>query len=132
MSMRCDTDPGVRRWLLGTTGGLLVWASSFVVLYGGHALGCEAGWQARLLAGTSGLTVALAAAWAAHLLALAALLWWVMRWPATGMLAPLSRTLTVVAIVATVWTGWPVLALPPCAGQTMAGAPHEETACSRT
>lgn len=127
-----DDHAGVRRWLLGTTGGLLVWASSFVVLYGGHALGCEAGWQARLLAGTSGLTVALAAAWAVHLLALAALLWWVMRWPATGLLAPLSRTLTMVAIVATVWTGWPVLALPPCAGQTMAGAPHEETACSRT
>lgn len=129
MQQHADT-PG--RWLLGTTGSLLVWASSFVVLYAGLALGCEAGWQARTVAGASLLTLALALAWLAHLLALGALWWWFGRWPRAGRLRGLARVLTAIALAATVWTGWPVLALPPCAGQTLARLSLEEPACSKT
>jgi hypothetical protein len=116
------------RWLLGSTAALLVWASSFVVLYAGLTLGCEAGWHARHLAGFNLLTGALALAWLAHLLALAALWWWFGRW--AEPLRRLARVLTAVAAAATVWTGWPLLALPPCAGQTLAST-MEDSTCSR-
>ncbi|KQP43167.1 hypothetical protein [Pseudorhodoferax sp. Leaf274] len=121
--------PSPVRWLLGTTAGLLVWASSFVVLYAGLTLGCEAGWHARRLAGANLLTVALAMAWLAHLVALAALWRWFGGW--TEPLRRLARVLTAVALAATVFTGWPLLALPPCAGQTLAST-MEDDACSRT
>lgn len=121
-------DPAPARWLLGATGGLLLWASSFVVLYGGLSLGCEAGWHARTLAGANLLTLALGLAWLAHLLALAALWRWFGRWPRAGIQPWLARVLTAAALAATVWTGWPVLALPPCAGQLAL----EDTPCSTT
>lgn len=117
------------RWLLGTTAGLWVWASSFVVLYAGLTLGCDAGWHARRLAGLNLLTGALAVAWLVHLLALAALWWWFGQW--TGALRHLARVLTAVAAAATFWTGWPLLALPPCAGQMLAST-MEDSTCSKT
>jgi hypothetical protein len=117
------------RWLFGATSGLLLWASSFVVSYAGLSLGCEAGWHARTFAGANLLTLALALAWAAHLLALAALWKWLRRWPTDGMQRWMARVLTAVALAATVWTGWPVLALPPCAGQVIA---LEDTTCTRS
>lgn len=117
-------------WLLGTTAGLLVWASSFVVLYAGLSLGCEAGWHARRLAGANLLTLALALAWAAHLLVLGALWRWLGRWPQADMLRWLARALTAIALAATVWTGWPLLALPPCAGQELAALALKEATCS--
>ncbi|GHD01769.1 hypothetical protein GCM10007320_60400 [Pseudorhodoferax aquiterrae] len=117
------------RWLWGSTAALLVWASCFVVLYAGLTLGCEAGWHARRLGGVNLLTGALALAWCVHLLALAALWWWFGHW--AEPLRRLARMLTVVAAAATVWTGWPLLALPPCAGQTLAST-MEDATCSRT
>ncbi|KQP21223.1 hypothetical protein [Pseudorhodoferax sp. Leaf265] len=117
------------RWLLGTTAGLLVWASSFVVLYAGLTLGCEAGWHARRLYGINLLTGALALAWLLHLLALAALWRWFGPW--TGALRHMARVLTAVAAAATLWTGWPLLALPPCAGQMLASTMEDPT-CSKT
>lgn len=114
-----------RQWLFAATAGLLLWASSFVVLYAGLALGCEAGWHARRLAGANLLTLALALAWLAHLLALGALWWWLGR----RLPHRLGRLLTLLATVATLWTGWPLLALPPCAGQELA---LKETSCSKT
>ncbi|RCW76081.1 hypothetical protein [Pseudorhodoferax soli] len=116
-------------WLLGCTAGLLLWASSFVVLYAGLTLGCEAGWHAGRLAGFNLLTAALALAWLVHLLALAALWRWFGGW--AEPLRRLARVLTAVAVAATVWTGWPLLALPPCAGQMLAST-MEDAACSTT
>lgn len=116
-----------RQWLFACTAGLLLWASSFVVLYAGLALGCEASWHTRRLAGANLLTLALALAWLAHLLALAVLWWWLRRRTPHR----LGQALTLVAVAATLWTGWPALALPPCAGQSLALHAHEETVCSR-
>lgn len=120
------------RWLLGATAGLLVWASSFVLLYAALSLGCEAGWHTRRLAGANLLTGVLALVWLAHLLALAALWRWFGRWPAVGLQPRLARMLTGAAFAATVWTGWPLLVLPPCAGQEQAGPAMEDAACSMT
>lgn len=128
--MQNDTAASPSRWLLGTTAGLLLWASSFVVLYAGLSLGCEAGWQVRRWAGANLLTAALALAWAVHLLALAALWWWFGRW--AEPLRRMARLLTAVAAAATVWTGWPLLALPPCTGPLLAATILEAAPCSKT
>lgn len=97
--------------------GLIVWASSFVVLYAGLSLGCQYGWSQGLIRTT------LLALWIAHLAVLA---WMTLRavaacrrhragdaayafaWRATA-------TVNVFALAGTVWTGLPVLAVTPCA-----------------
>lgn len=120
-----------RQWLAGSTAGLLLWASSFVLLYGGLSLGCQAGWQQRPFLGTDLLRAALVATWLLHLLALAALGGGLRRWPRAHPLAALSRSLTAIAFAAAAGTGWPVLALPPCAGQALVAMDLTEAACSR-
>jgi transposase InsO family protein len=113
-----------RRWLAYLTGGLWIWSVCFVVLYAGLSLGCEARWHQQSLFGASRLVVALALAWALHLVLLAALLLHVLRWRGRpAWLRGLGSTLTGVAIVATLWIGWPVLALPPCDGPELRAAP---------
>lgn len=103
-------------------GGFLLWSSCFVVLYALLSLGCEAGWGGWL-------RPVLAAAWALHLLAIAAVLalQWKMR-AAAGDGEPLAPprslqgpalALTTAALLATAWIGWPVLALPACAGSEL-------------
>ena len=111
-----------RRWLLAATAALLLWSLCFVVLYGGLSLGCEAGWQSREVLGTNALTLALVLAWAIHLSALVALLAWFVRQPLAPQVRALAVTLTGIAIVATLWIGWPLLALPPCAGPALVTA----------
>jgi len=100
-------------------GGFLLWSSCFVALYGLLSLGCEAGWGAWQ-------RPVLLAAWALHLAAVAALLAW--QWTArnsSSRLAPPpalrvpALALTAAALLATVWIGWPVLALPACAGNEL-------------
>jgi len=112
--------PSALQWLFGVSGALLLWASCFVWLYAGLSLGCEAGWHALPAPGGNRLTLALAVAWVAHLLALAAWLGWWMRRSGGGLLPMLARTLSWTALAATLWIGWPVLTLPPCAGLTSA------------
>lgn len=119
-------------WLLGSTAGLGLWASSFVWLYGGLALGCTWGWQTQRLAGSNALTLALLGLWLLHLLALALLWRWWGRWPAGSALRRLARLLTAIALACTVWTGWPTLLLPPCAGQELALTTSETAPCSKT
>ncbi len=117
-----------RQWLLGISGAWLLWASCFVWLYAGLSLGCEAGWHTLPAPGGNRLTLALAIAWVAHLLALGALLvWWTLRRPGAGLLPVLARTLSWIALAATLWIGWPVLTLPPCAGLTGAAATPKDT-----
>ncbi|MBP7568207.1 MAG: hypothetical protein KA795_19590 [Burkholderiaceae bacterium] len=115
-------SPG--RWLFVITAGLWIWSCCFIVLYAGLSLGCEAGWHQVALLGMSRLTVALALAWALHLVLLAALLMHVLRWRGRpAWLRGLGSMLTGIAIVATLWIGWPVLALPPCDGPELRATP---------
>lgn len=117
-----------RRWLAYLTAGLWLWCSCFVVLYGGLSLGCEARWHQQSLFGASRLGVALALAWALHLVLLAALLVHVLRWRGRpAWLRGLGSTLTGIAVVATLWTGWPVLALPPCDGPELRSPTPQST-----
>lgn len=106
-----------RTWLLRLSAGFLLWSSCFVTLYAGLSLGCEAGWQQRSFAGINVLTAALAIAWAVHLGFIAELLRRQWHWRLdTALLARVVPVLLLVAFVATVWIGWPVFVLPPCAG----------------
>lgn len=102
--------------LLQLGGGFLLWSSCFVALYALLSLGCAGDWGA-------GTRPVLLAAWAVHLAAIAALLAW-QRGAARHALPPplhaVAITASVVALLATVWIGWPVLALPPCAGGELA------------
>lgn len=109
------------RGLLGLAAGFLLWSSAFLVLYGLHALGCAWGWDARAAGPASLLRLALLGAWALHLALVAALVLLARRLaraPGHGDGAALiGRTtvaLSVAALVATVWTGVPVVALPLC------------------
>jgi len=108
-----------RAGLLGLVAGLLVWSSAFVVLYGLHAVGCNAGWHA---AGqfASPLRLVLIAVWALHLGVLAWLVAHYRRAAPGGdrtasFLQLAAWTLGLVALAATLWTGAPVALLELCA-----------------
>lgn len=95
--------------------GLLIWASSFIVLYAALSLGCIYSWP------TTFIRASLLILWFAHLLGLTALLVWSWRrlqrtataghhrfaWYATVLVAG-------VGLVGTAWTGLPILAVTPC------------------
>lgn len=110
--------------LIGLVAGFLVWSSAFLVLYGVHALGCAWGWEARALGPTSALRLALVVVWALHVVVLAWLALAPRRAlpaarrvpePTPALLARATLVLTLAALVATLWTGLPVVAYPLCA-----------------
>lgn len=109
--------------LLGLVAGFLVWSSAFLVLYGLHALGCAWGWDAREAGPANLLRLVLVGAWIVHLAIVGLLVLGArrLRTAATGVPgdgAPLVASATLVlsaaALVATVWTGLPLLAYPLC------------------
>ena len=112
--------------------GLLVWSAAFVALYGGLSVGCAVGAGGGTLWEADRLAIVLAAVWIAHLLlvvlpgAVGRRRWVESRSAsgsssgaadhnrATGFLWRLMRMLLLVAAVATLWIGLPILVLPPC------------------
>lgn len=110
------TGPASLLWLLA---GFTVWSAAFLGLYIIHAVGCEWGWHAREVGGLGLLRAVLVATWIAHLGLAAAVTLAARRLRAVGETPPAVRAaafgLGVAAIVSTLWTGLPVLALPLCA-----------------
>jgi hypothetical protein len=122
----------VMRRLWTVFAGLALWCSCFAVLYGGLALGCEAGWHQRPLAGTNRLTAALGAAWLLHLAAIVGIGLELLRRHRRflrddrdgaagdsglrrGFMTRLALALTAVSALATLWIGWPIAVLRlPC------------------
>lgn len=109
------------RGLLGLAAGFLAWSSAFLVLYGLHALGCAWGWDAREAGPASLLRLVLVGAWIAHLALLCGLVALSRRLgrdagagDAPRLLARATMALTLAALVATLWTGLPVVAYPLC------------------
>jgi hypothetical protein len=109
--------------LAGAAFGWIVWSSAFVSLYALLSLGCAFGWAESRWGPASALTALLTGLWVAHL---AALLWLGVRaWrsepadaEATGsrrLLAFAARAGYVAALAGTVWLGFPILMLDPCA-----------------
>ena len=96
-------------------GGYLVWSAAFVALYALHGLACA------FVAGDSvGLRAALGAVWLAHVAAGVALLSWLWRHACdvgegtTRFVAQVAVTLAATGIVATAWTGLPLLLTRAC------------------
>jgi fatty acid desaturase len=115
------------RGLWRLCGGLIVWASCFAMLYGAQAAGCSAGLESRQWLGVNGVTAILAAIWAVHLVWLGGRLMRERRGRAqmpegeldtapqdAAFFAKVGQVLTGVALLATVWTGFAVVLLPPC------------------
>lgn len=112
--MRMPAGAASTLWMMS---GLIVWASSFVVLYSGLSLGCVYAWPRTMI------TITLLVLWLVHLAALA---WMSVRavaacrghraeggnhafaWRATA-------AVNLFALAGTVWTGLPILAVTPCA-----------------
>jgi hypothetical protein len=107
--------------LLGLVGGLLLWSSAFVALYALHAVGCALTWTEVGVGPVSLSQIVLLAVWLVHLALLILLLMRCRTWlrdtaPGTGdrFVARSSIALTVIAIVATAYTGLPVVLLRHC------------------
>ena len=107
--------------LLHLIAGFAIWGLAFNLLYGLHALGCEAGWAEVRLGPTDLLRVALASCYLAHLLAFAALLFH-QRHPAqrdaeisTGALHRIGFWLTGAAALASAAILLPAIVLETCA-----------------
>lgn len=115
------------RGLWRLCGGLIVWASCFAMLYGAQAGGCSAGWEDSQVLGLNGVTVMLIGIWIAHLAWLAGRLWQERQGKArmpegeldtapedAAFFTGVGQVLSWVALLATVWTGFAVVLLPPC------------------
>ena len=109
-----------RRQLWDVVTALLLWSLCFSLLYAGLSLGCESGWHTVPLFGSNALTLTLAATWMLHLLLIGgwmAHLWRGREHPARHI----ALSCAAIAWFATLWIGWPVIALPPCAGPEATG-----------
>ncbi|UEM01338.1 hypothetical protein JL101_015105 [Skermanella rosea] len=99
--------------LLLLVAGFLLWSSAFVVLYGLQGLGCRLGWDAVGLGPVSLNRGALLAAWAVHLGLIGFLAAVLARRRShgrgTAFLDRAGLALTFCALVATIWTGIPIL-----------------------
>lgn len=111
-------------WLLIASGGLIIFSSAFIILYGAIGVGCALGWHAVSFGGTNVLTALLTAVWIVHIVALGGLQWYAISlWrradgPDRGtvrLVAAMTCLLAAVGLVSTVFVGFPVLVLPPCA-----------------
>jgi hypothetical protein len=96
--------------------GFVAWALGFSVLYGAHALGCDAGWDRTPLGPTSLLRVALVLLWLAFLAATAIPAAITLRRIAARprMMKLAAAGTSLAAIAAMALTGAPVIALRLC------------------
>jgi len=104
-----------------TTAGLIIWSICFVVLYAALSLGCSVGLHDWNLLGGRGLNVILGGLWLVHFGLLASAFFVLSRTrrqaqtASERFLVRLTCMLIVVGVAATLWVGFPVLLLPPCA-----------------
>ena len=100
------------RLLLRWTGGLIIWAVGFNLLYGLHGIGCGAGWDNQPLGPLSAFRWLLLLGW---LLPVAAGAWLVWRERhVRGSDDRLALVGAVIGVTATFATGVPVLFFPEC------------------
>ncbi|WP_431470826.1 hypothetical protein [Sphingosinithalassobacter sp. LHW66-3] len=99
--------------LLRAVSGLIVWAVAFSALYGLQGLVCAAGWQATRLGPLSLGRAMLVLLWLGFL-ALLAWMSWRFAHGSRDFLGLLAIGLALVGLVATAYTGAPVLAGSIC------------------
>lgn len=105
-------------------GGLIVWSSAFVALYGGMSLACVYGVPDFTWAGLHGINWALLLLLVLHLALLGWMTWYSWRGlRRLGHDAPRSQRfawrttylLNVAGLFGTAWIGFPILFIVPCA-----------------
>jgi len=107
--------------MVGLIAGYLVWSLCFVVLYSLLSVGCELAWHHVQLLGINLLSWLLLLVWLLHVAAVGALVWRVNRSDPAELDRPgrfmrhVTLLLHATAFVGTIWIGFPVLGLPPCA-----------------
>jgi len=101
--------------LLRAVSGLIVWAAAFSALYGLQGLVCAFGWQATALGPLSLGRALLIVLWLA---VLALLSWMAWRfWPrqqGPSFLNRLAFAIAVIGLIATAYTGLPVVSTSVC------------------
>ncbi len=108
--------------LLLIVAGFLIWGSSFVLLYGVNAVGCELGWPRLGLGPLSLQRGVLIVIWIVHLGGLGLLfaaVWQRLRSQDEGSRLVCFLSVTAVAtaasaLFATIWTGIPLIGLSTC------------------
>ena len=100
--------------MLAAIGPMITWAVYFAVVYAMQGVGCDQAWNRNLLLGTNALTLVLVALTIA---ALAAIAWQGARaWPhRANFHGRVALALAVFAVLATAFTGIPIVMLEPCA-----------------
>lgn len=119
---RIDRRGAGARALLASNAGLAVWALCFLVLYVGLSIGCQLPVAQSDVMGMPVLSLVLSLLWLVH----AAWLLWLIarahhRWRTLAQastdarfVATLTLLLHAAALLAVIWTGFPVLLLPAC------------------
>lgn len=99
--------------LLLLVAGFLLWSSAFVALYGVQGLGCRLGWDDMGLGPVSVNRGALLAVWTVHVGLIGAMAAAQVRRRSAGrgtaFVDRAGLALTFCALVATIWTGIPIL-----------------------
>ncbi|MGR3825295.1 MAG: hypothetical protein ACU0A5_22210 [Salipiger marinus] len=95
---------------------ILIWLGLFTGVYALHGLGCGLGWPQQDLGPASLHRVALIAAWGVAILLQAAVLYLVARpWAShSPLVQQVTVTLAISAVVAMVWTLFPVAFASSC------------------
>ena len=101
------------RDVLFLVAGFVLWSSAFVALYGGQALGCRLGWENVDLGPITLNRTVLLAVWAVHLCVIGLLTVVLARRYASASASPFIEraglALSLCALAATIWIGFPVL-----------------------
>ena len=114
------TAPSALLWFVA---GFGIWSVCFVLLYGVQAVGCEWGWHEAPLGFATLQHLILGAILVTHVVVLAVLSAIAVRWwrsdrenGAGRFVRASAVTLTLAALIATIWTGIPAVVLRACVG----------------
>jgi hypothetical protein len=100
--------------LLRILAPLTLWLAGFSAIYGLHGIGCANGWAVTDLGGATLQRWALSVAWLGLIAAQAMLLVILRRGGDDGLLRWTSVSLAWVALIAVLWTLYPVAVLTVC------------------
>ena len=100
--------------LLRASAGLILWAVAFSAIYGLQGLVCGLGWQTVVLGPISLGRALLILLWLAFLALLAWMTWRFRHLQASGFLNRLAAAIALIGLIATAYTGLPVVTTTVC------------------
>ncbi|HEX5998746.1 MAG TPA: hypothetical protein VFZ16_05015 [Hyphomicrobiaceae bacterium] len=108
--------------IMWMTAGFMIWASALITLYAFLSMGCLLGWQGVRFGPLSLQRLLLLLIWTAHAVAIIAVLLARRHYAPQDLqpeesrlfIAEATSASTAAALVATLWTGAPILHASPC------------------